>query len=90
MILYAIFKSLYRFKLNKIHLKHEFLPKNFDGFKIVQISDLHLGSFNFRYHILDRAINTINHLEPDIIFFTGDLVNNFAWELKGWTTVLKN
>ena len=29
----------------------------------------------------------INHLEPDLIFFTGDLVNNFAWELKGWKSV---
>lgn len=88
-ILFGIFKSLYRFKLNKIHLEHELLPKNFDGFKIVHISDLHLGSFNYRYHILDRAISTINHLEPDIIVFTGDLVNNFSWELKGWTTVLE-
>ena len=88
-ILFGIFKSLYRFKLAIIPLKHELLPTNFDGFKIAQISDLHLGSFNFRYHILDRAIETINLLKPDIIVFTGDLVNNFSWELKGWTTVLE-
>ena len=47
-----------------------------------------MGSFNFRYHILDRAIALINNLKPDFIFFTGDLVNNYAWELKGWTEVL--
>ena len=88
-ILFGIFKSLYRFKLNTIHLEHELLPKNFEGFKIVQISDLHLGSFNYRYHILDRAIRTINHLKPDIIVFTGDLVNNYAWELMSWTTVIE-
>ena len=56
---------------------------------IVHISDLHLGSFNYRYHILDRAIKSINLLKPDYIFFTGDLVNNHAWELKGWASVLK-
>ncbi len=88
-ILYAIFRTLYRFSIHKILIKHDSLPNHFDGLKIVQISDLHLGSFIFRYHILDRAIKTINHLEPDFIFFTGDLVNNFAWELKGWSSVLK-
>lgn len=88
-IIYAIFRTLYRFRIHRIHIKYEDLPKQFMGLKIVHISDLHIGSFSFRYHILDRAINTINHLEPDYIFFTGDLVNNFAWELKGWTEVLK-
>ena len=78
-ILYAIFRTLYRFGVHTIKIKHKDLP----------ISDLHLGSFSFRYHILDRAIKTINHLEPDIIVFTGDLVNNFAWELKGWSSVLE-
>ena len=88
-ILYAIFRTLYRFSVHKIQIRHDDLPERFNGLKIVQISDLHLGSFSFRYHILDRAIKTINHLEPDYIFFTGDLVNNFAWELKGWSSVLK-
>jgi len=38
--------------------------------------------------VLDRAIAKINYLKPDFIFFTGDLVNNFAWELRGWDSVL--
>jgi len=88
-IIYAIFKALYRFKVHHLHIKTKHAPESFNGLKIVHISDLHLGSFNFRYHILDRAVSLINHLEPDLIFFTGDLVNNFAWELKGWGKVLK-
>ncbi|MCF6294248.1 MAG: metallophosphoesterase [Flavobacteriaceae bacterium] len=88
-ILYGIFRTLYRFKIHHIKIKFDELPKNFDRLRIVQISDLHLGSFNFRYHILNRAVKLINHLEPDFIFFTGDLVNNYAWELKGWANVLK-
>ena len=87
-ILYGIFRSLYRFKIHHSIIECKVLPKSFDGLRIVHISDLHLGSFNFRYHILDRAIDLINGLEPDFIFFTGDLVNNFAWELKGWTEIL--
>ena len=88
-ILYAIFKALYRFKIHYLHIRSDLLPEPFSPLKIVHISDLHLGSFNFRYHILDRAIDLINDLEPDFIFFTGDLVNNFAWELKGWSKILE-
>jgi len=87
-ILYGIFKSLYRFKIHQVKIKIENLPRSFEKLRIVHISDLHLGSFSFRYHILERAVNLINHLNPDFIFFTGDLVNNFAWDLKGWDIVL--
>jgi predicted MPP superfamily phosphohydrolase len=86
-IVYGIFKSVYRFKTYHHKLKFNNLPNNFDGLRIVQISDLHLGSFNYRYKIVDRAVRIINNLEPDIIVFTGDLINNFAWELRGWEPV---
>jgi hypothetical protein len=88
-IIHSIFRTLYRFKIHRIKINFEDLPANFEGLRIVHISDLHLGSFRSRHHILDRAVKIINHLEPDFIFFTGDLVNNNAWELKGWQTVLK-
>lgn len=83
-ILYGVFRTLYFFKVYHIKIKFENLPKAFHGLRIVQISDSHLGSFNSRYHIFDKAIAKINHLKPDYIFFTGDLVNNYSWELKGW------
>ena len=88
-ILYGIFRTLYRFKIHHVKIKIDVLPENYSGLRIVHISDLHLGSFNYRYHILDRAINMINHLEPDLIFFTGDLVNNCSWELDNWDSVFK-
>ena len=53
----------------------------------MHFSDLHLGSFSFRYSVLQKVIDLINDLKPDFIFFTGDLVNNYAWELKGWTKI---
>jgi len=87
-ILYGIFRTLYRFKIHHVKIKIDVLPENYSGLRIVHISDLHLGSFNYRYHILDRAINMINHLKPDFIFFTGDLVNNCSWELDNWELVL--
>jgi len=88
MILYGVFVSLYRFKVYHENITFKGLPKELKGLRIVHISDLHLGSFNYRYHIFDKAIKIINRLGPDYIFFTGDLVNNFAWELKGWKDTL--
>ena len=85
-IAYGVFSAVYRFKVHHIKIEHEELPEAFKGLRIVQISDIHLGSFNHKYHVFDRAIKLINKLEPDFIFFTGDLVNNFAWELKGWNS----
>lgn len=88
-ILYGIFKAIYRFKVYRHVISSKKLPKSFDGLKIVQISDLHLGSFNYAYKKLEPAIKIINNLKPDYIVFTGDLVNNFAWELKGWDKLFK-
>jgi predicted MPP superfamily phosphohydrolase len=88
-IMYSFFRALYRFKVHHVTVKHKKLPKPFNGLKIIQISDIHLGSFNYKYHILDKAIKVINDAQPDFIFFTGDLVNNYAWELIGWEKVFK-
>lgn len=88
-ILYGITKTLYKFKIEHLSIKLKELPDNFKGLKIVHLSDLHLGSFNYKYHILDKAIKIINNLNPDLILFTGDLVNNYAWELNGWDKHLK-
>lgn len=88
-ILYAIFGALYRFKVHRVEIKCERLPQSFDGLRVVHISDLHLGSFGFKYHIFSKAVAMINNLKPDLIFFTGDLVNNFSWELRGWEPILE-
>ncbi len=88
-ILWGIGRTRYNFKIHHVHLRSNVVPRAFDETTIVQISDLHLGSFAYRYQILERAVNLINHLKPDYIVFTGDLVNNFAWELRGWDIVLK-
>lgn len=88
-IVYAISKAVYKFKVYRVDIPHKALPESFEGLKIVHISDLHLGSFGYRYGVLERAVKIINELDADLILFTGDLVNNFAWELNGWDSVLK-
>ncbi|WP_142785895.1 metallophosphoesterase [Changchengzhania lutea] len=86
-ILYGIFKAAYRFKVHHHTILSKNLPKSFHGLRIVHISDIHLGSFNYRYAILEKAVKKINDLQPDYICMTGDLVNNFSWELHGWDKV---
>ena len=79
-MLYGITKGKYNFKVNNVKLKLKNLPKSFDGFKIVQISDIHAGSFDSEKAILE-GIDLVNQQHPDVILFTGDLVNNDSMEI---------
>jgi predicted MPP superfamily phosphohydrolase len=64
------------------------LPGSFDGFRIVQVSDIHTGSF-LSTDPLDRAVNIINEQKPDVVFFTGDLVNYHHREAINFVDTLK-
>ena len=87
-ILYGIFIGKYNFKVRTIHLNFKKLPSDLNQLKLVQISDLHLGSFFNRYHKVEKAIQKINALDADYVLFTGDLVNNYAQEVQGWEETL--
>jgi len=60
------------------------LPSSFEGYKILQLSDIHLGSWNHKYNKFSPIIKLVNSQQPDLIVFTGDMVNNFAEEAAGW------
>jgi predicted MPP superfamily phosphohydrolase len=68
------FKWVHNFKIRKHQIKLQNLPNAFDGLKIVQLSDLHLGSWTSKKPIYE-VVEMVNDLKPDLIFFTGDLVN---------------
>ena len=69
--------------------EHPDLPDKFDGFRIVHISDLHLGSLSGHQGKIKKAIDLINQAGADLILFTGDLVNDVAEETSGWTELLR-
>lgn len=71
----------YRHKVRKVRINFTNLPKSFKGYKIVQISDVHSGSFSDPGK-LQHAIDLINEQNPDLVLFTGDMVNNVAEEFK--------
>jgi uncharacterized protein len=80
---YGITKGKYNFEIKNIALAFNDLPKAFDGLKIVQISDIHVGSFDDPEEV-ERGIEMVNNLNPDVILFTGDLVNNRAKEMASY------
>jgi uncharacterized protein len=80
---YGMVKGKYHFQLRKETIQFPNLPKSWDGLKIIQISDAHLGTFGpNEVHELVPAMELIMEQKPDIIFFTGDLVNNLAEEAE--------
>ncbi|MCB0696008.1 MAG: metallophosphoesterase [Chitinophagaceae bacterium] len=83
--LYGI-TNRYNYKVRRISLKFDNLPAAFKGLKIVQISDIHSGSFD-DHQAVERGAQTVMAENPDIIFFTGDLVNNKADEIQPYTDI---
>ena len=76
---WGIIYGRFNFKKHKLSIQLNKWPKELDGLKIIHISDLHLGSFTSTKPIKD-VVEIINNEEPDIIVFTGDLINNSYWE----------
>ena len=74
----------YRVRERTIVLKN--LPKQFDGMRVAQISDIHSGSF-FNKTAVKGGVELLNAQKPDIVFFTGDLVNDVAVEVKDYVNV---
>lgn len=84
--LYGMIIGKYNFKVLKYALYFEDLPEAFDGYKITQISDIHIGSFDNKEKV-EYAIDLINEQASDAILFTGDLVNNRADEMLEWKDI---
>jgi len=82
-MIYGISKGKYNFKVNTIKLAFKDLPKSFDGFKIVQISDIHAGSLDDKL-AFERGIDMVNAQNPDLIVFTGDMINSVKEEVDPW------
>ena len=75
------------FQVKEVTIESKALPRGFDGYRIVQLSDIHTGSLGNDTAPMLKAVNIINRLQPDLIVFTGDLVNNLASELDAFIPV---
>ncbi len=87
--LYGITRGKYNYKVNKIDLSFPDLPASFEGFKLVQISDIHSGSYDSIDQV-QKGVDMINSLNPDLVVFTGDLVNSDKDEIDPFISTFKS
>ena len=87
--IYCFTYGRYQYKVEQISIPIQHLTAPFQDFKIVQISDLHVGSFCKNDKAIPQLVKTINALHPDLIVFTGDMINNFSTEMLPWIQTLK-
>lgn len=80
------FTNKYNYKIKRVPLQFPNLPSAFKGLRIVQISDIHSGSFTDKAAV-KKGVDKIMSLKPDLILFTGDLVNNKAEEIVPYLDV---
>lgn len=87
-MLFGMINSAFDYTVRKQRLKIPHLPSAFKGLKIVQISDIHTGSF-MSNEPLEEAVKIINEQQADLVFFTGDLVNDISEEALPFVDTLK-
>jgi predicted MPP superfamily phosphohydrolase len=80
------FRNKYNYQLKRVSLAYNNLPAAFKGLKIVHISDIHIGSLQDKKAV-EAGIQLTQQQQPDLVLFTGDLVNNKASEMEGWTDI---
>lgn len=82
------FGNKYRYQLKRMQLAFEKLPSTFKGLKIVHISDIHSGSFTDK-EAVKRGVEKVLNEKPDLILFTGDLVNDRSNEMDDFMDIFK-
>lgn len=87
-ILYGTFAGITRFEVKEVDYQSERIPEEFNGYRILQISDIHIGSWQGNQEAVQQLVNLVNKQNPDLIVFTGDLVNQQSRELDGFQHIL--
>ena len=80
------FSNQYAYQIKKVQLSFNNLPLSFKGLKVIHISDIHSGSFMDKKAV-QHGIDLIMQQQPDLILFTGDLVNDKASEMKEYMDI---
>jgi uncharacterized protein len=83
---YGILSGAHDYRIRRVKLNIPHLPKEFSGMKLAQLSDIHSGSF-FNKTAVKGGVEMVMKEKPDMIFFTGDLVNNVADEVKDYVPI---
>lgn len=83
---FGILSGAHDYRIHRHVIKMPNLPKSFDGIRIGQLSDIHSGSF-FNKTAVKGGVEMLRREKPDLVFFTGDLVNNVASEVEDYIDI---
>ena len=86
--LYGILFGWKKIEVERVAVTSSQIPTSFNGYKIVQLSDFHIGTYATAPECVNRIVDRVNSLNPDLIVFTGDLVNSSSDEIKEFTEIL--
>ena len=86
--LYGIIAGWKKVTVEHVEISSERIPEAFDGYRIVQLSDFHIGTYGASPRTVDKIVETVNSLSPNLIVFTGDLVNSSSDEITQFKDVL--
>ncbi|MBQ8673088.1 MAG: metallophosphoesterase [Bacteroides sp.] len=86
--LYGATIGVERVEVKEVPLHLSNLPEGFRGYRVVQLSDLHVGSWKGHPEVMEKMVEKVNALQPDLILFTGDLVNQRSDELPEFAPIL--
>ncbi len=89
LVAHGIFINKTNFQVRKQIISSSKIPTAFNNLKIIQISDLHIGSFHNDVESIDKLVQQINKENADLILFTGDMVSNYAGEMDEFMPTLK-
>lgn len=87
-IVYGSFIGITRFEVKEVTYNSPHLPDGFDGYRIVQLSDIHIGSWLGQQKTIQKLVNLANKQQANLIVFTGDLVNQQSHELDAFEGIL--
>ena len=88
MMWWGVLVGRFKIRTEEVTITSTKLPESFNGYRIAQISDLHVGTWGNDTVFLSRLVDKVNALQPDLIVFTGDIVNRDSRELKPFISVL--
>ncbi|WP_210488037.1 metallophosphoesterase [Rufibacter aurantiacus] len=86
-LIWGMVKGAYDYQVKKVTLRFPNLPPAFEGYRLLQITDMHSGSFHSG-EPLEKAVALINKQAVDAVVFTGDMVNNVASEVEPYVPTL--
>lgn len=87
-VIYGATAGITRFQVKHVTYESERLPEGFDGYRIAQLSDIHIGSWQGRPEAVEKLVKLTNEQQADLIVFTGDLVNQQSHELDSFRPTL--